>query len=82
MTKEAPRGFDFHCHLDLYPDPPAMVASCEGKQDRPRFAVTTTAQGMAREQEMGGRASMSIRLSACILKSSRGQENCRYSKSI
>lgn len=23
------RGFDFHCHLDLYPDPEAMIASCQ-----------------------------------------------------
>jgi TatD DNase family protein len=41
MTEKSPRGFDFHCHLDLYPDPAAMVASCA--QDRiVTLAVTTT----------------------------------------
>jgi TatD DNase family protein len=41
MTVQSPRGFDFHCHLDLYPDPAAMIASCA--QDRiVTLAVTTT----------------------------------------
>lgn len=34
-------GFDFHCHVDLFPDPPALIADC----DRNRIvtlAVTTT----------------------------------------
>jgi TatD DNase family protein len=37
----APRGFDFHCHIDLYPDPPALIASCE-KNKIVTLAVTTT----------------------------------------
>lgn len=41
MTEKSPRGFDFHCHLDLYPDPAAVVASCV--RDRiVTLAVTTT----------------------------------------
>lgn len=41
MTQTSVRGFDFHCHLDLYPDPAAMVASCA--RDRiVTLAVTTT----------------------------------------
>ena len=41
MMENSPRGFDFHCHLDLYPDPAAMVASCA--QERiVTLAVTTT----------------------------------------
>jgi TatD DNase family protein len=41
MTEKSPRGFDFHCHLDLYTDPAAMVASCV--QDRiVTLTVTTT----------------------------------------
>jgi TatD DNase family protein len=35
------RGYDFHCHIDLYPDPAAMVAQCE-KDRVVTFAVTTT----------------------------------------
>jgi len=37
----APNGFDFHCHVDLFPDPAALIAEC----DRNRIitlAVTTT----------------------------------------
>ena len=37
----AVRGFDFHCHLDLYPDPPAMISSCE-ENGIITVAVTTT----------------------------------------
>ncbi|OOG24338.1 hypothetical protein B1C78_08985 [Thioalkalivibrio denitrificans] len=40
-SKSAPQGYDFHCHIDLYPDPPAMIAACE--RDRIlTLAVTTT----------------------------------------
>jgi TatD DNase family protein len=35
------RGFDFHCHLDLYPNPAAVIASCEENRIA-TFAVTTT----------------------------------------
>lgn len=35
------RGFDFHCHLDLYSDPAEMVALCE-KEKILTLAVTTT----------------------------------------
>ncbi|WP_323130975.1 Qat anti-phage system TatD family nuclease QatD [Sinorhizobium medicae] len=35
------RGFDFHCHIDLYPDPAKMVAACE-KERIVTLAVTTT----------------------------------------
>ena len=41
MTEKSPRGFDFHCHLDLYPDPAAMVASC-ARERIVTLAVTTT----------------------------------------
>lgn len=35
------RGFDFHCHIDLHPDPAALIARCE--QERVAvLAVTTT----------------------------------------
>lgn len=40
MTNAA-NGFDFHCHVDLFPDPAALIANC----DRNRIitlAVTTT----------------------------------------
>lgn len=35
------RGFDFHCHVDLYPDPAAMIAACQ-EQRIVTLAVTTT----------------------------------------
>jgi TatD DNase family protein len=35
------RGFDFHCHIDLYPDPVAMIASCEENRIV-TLAMTTT----------------------------------------
>lgn len=35
------RGFDFHCHIDLHPDPPALIARCESARVVV-LAVTTT----------------------------------------
>lgn len=35
------KGFDFHCHIDLHPDPPALIARCE-KERIAVLAVTTT----------------------------------------
>ena len=35
------RGFDFHCHLDLFPDPVAAIAACEAGRIV-TLAVTTT----------------------------------------
>ena len=35
------RGFDFHCHIDLHPDPPSLIARCE-KERIAVLAVTTT----------------------------------------
>lgn len=35
------RGFDFHCHLDLYPDPPALIEGCRMERIV-TLAVTTT----------------------------------------
>jgi len=41
MTRIPVRGFDFHCHADLFSDPAAMIAACE--RDRiVTLAVTTT----------------------------------------
>jgi len=42
MTGEpTTRGFDFHCHIDLYPDPVGMIEMCE-KEKVFTLAVTTT----------------------------------------
>lgn len=42
MSENVPvRGFDFHCHIDLYPDPAATIASCDDNQIV-TLAVTTT----------------------------------------
>ncbi|MCP4471411.1 MAG: TatD family hydrolase [Gammaproteobacteria bacterium] len=35
------RGFDFHCHIDLHPDPPYLITRCEKKRIAV-LAVTTT----------------------------------------
>jgi len=35
------RGVDFHCHVDLHRDPPALIAACE-KERILTLAVTTT----------------------------------------
>lgn len=37
----AGRGFDFHCHVDLFPDPEATIASC-ARARIVTLAVTTT----------------------------------------
>lgn len=35
------RGYDFHCHIDLHPNPPGLIARCE-KEQIAVIAVTTT----------------------------------------
>jgi TatD DNase family protein len=43
------RGFDFHCHVDLLPDPVATIAACE--RDRIfTLAVTTTPKAWAQNR--------------------------------
>lgn len=46
MTRDGTiRGFDFHCHIDLHPDPAALIARCE--QERVAvLAVTTTPRAL------------------------------------
>ena len=34
-------GFDLHCHIDLFPNPAALIARCE-KDQIVALAVTTT----------------------------------------
>jgi len=42
MTEDLPvRGFDLHCHVDLFSDPAALIAACETAQIV-TLAVTTT----------------------------------------
>ena len=38
---DAPSGFDFHCHVDLFADPAALIADCERNRIF-TLAVTTT----------------------------------------
>lgn len=49
------RGFDFHCHLDLYPDPVAMIASCE-KNRIVTLAVTTTPKAWRQNRKWTARS--------------------------
>lgn len=54
MTEQATvRGFDFHCHLDLYPDPAAMIASCE-RSAIITVAVTTTPRAWPQNRKWAG----------------------------
>jgi len=48
----AANGFDFHCHVDLFPDPAALIADC----DRHRIvtlAVTTTPKAWTQNRALG-----------------------------
>jgi TatD DNase family protein len=42
---------DFHCHLDLYPDPPAAISECE-RLGIYTLAVTTTPKAWPHNQKM------------------------------
>jgi TatD DNase family protein len=58
MTTAA-NGFDFHCHVDLFPDPAALIADC----DRNRIvtlAVTTTPKAWAQNRRWTERSSFVI----------------------
>lgn len=57
--KIAANGFDFHCHVDLFPDPPALIADC----DRNRIvtlAVTTTPKAWTQNRRWTERSSFVI----------------------
>lgn len=44
------RGFDFHCHVDLHPDPAALIRECE--QERIfTLSVTTTPKAWPKNKE-------------------------------
>lgn len=47
------RGFDFHCHLDLFPDPAAAIAACE-RERIVTLAVTTTPKAWAQNSRWSG----------------------------
>lgn len=44
---------DFHCHLDLYPDHPGVVAECEEKKIF-ALSVTTTPKAWPRNRQLAG----------------------------
>ena len=43
-------GFDFHCHVDLFPDPPAVIEQCE-RERIAVLAVTTTPRAWAQNRD-------------------------------
>jgi TatD DNase family protein len=49
MTRAA-NGFDFHCHVDLFPDPAATIAECERNRII-TLAVTTTPKAWAQNRQ-------------------------------
>jgi TatD DNase family protein len=54
MTEQGTaRGYDFHCHVDLYPDPLAMIASCE-RSEIVTLAVTTTPKAWPQNRKWAG----------------------------
>jgi TatD DNase family protein len=50
MIGETIRGFDFHCHVDLFPDPVATIAACESSQIL-TLAVTTTPKAWTQNRD-------------------------------
>lgn len=50
MTGETIRGIDFHCHVDLFPDPVATITACEASQIL-TLAVTTTPEAWTQNRE-------------------------------
>lgn len=44
------RGFDFHCHVDLHPDPPGLIRECEERRIAV-LAVTTTPKAWPQNHE-------------------------------
>lgn len=50
-------GFDFHCHVDLFPDPPAVIEQCE-KERIAVLAVTTTPRAWAQNREWTKRSAL------------------------
>lgn len=59
MSVAAPRPVrwvDFHCHLDLYPDHPTLIAECEREQVL-TLAVTTTPKAWPRNRELAAHSS-------------------------
>jgi len=51
----AARGFDFHCHVDLYRDPAATIAVCDKNQIL-TLAVTTTPKAWPQNQKWTARS--------------------------
>jgi TatD DNase family protein len=48
-TFTSAKGFDFHCHVDLFPDPTALIAACD-KARVTTLAVTTTPRAWRQNQ--------------------------------
>lgn len=51
MIADNIHGVDFHCHLDLYPDFPAIISECEAAGVA-TLTVTTTPQAYLRNEEL------------------------------
>ena len=49
------RGFDFHCHVDLHPDPPGLIQECDG-HGIAVLAVTTTPRAWPQNREWTARS--------------------------
>jgi TatD DNase family protein len=50
MNGNTVRGFDFHCHVDLFPDPAATIAACEAARIV-TLAVTTTPKAWSQNRK-------------------------------
>lgn len=50
ISRISPRAFDFHCHVDLHPNPPNLIRECEERRIKV-FAVTTTPKAWPQNRE-------------------------------
>lgn len=50
ITETDIRGFDFHCHVDLHPNPPSLIRECEERRIAV-LAVTTTPKALPQNLE-------------------------------
>ena len=50
ISRISTRAFDFHCHVDLHPNPPNLIRECEERRIKV-FAVTTTPKAWPQNRE-------------------------------
>lgn len=59
MNMKRPNGYDFHCHIDLYPDPVKLISECDDKRIF-TLAVTTTPKAWPQNVEWTQRSNFVV----------------------